>query len=248
MFSENQNLDLKNYQENYVTKVVPEKVISSEERQALKLLDDLPYLSDIDKVEIVGVFCGVKPVAWGCNNFFDSRPCPDIEKVSEIVNSLGLSIKIDVDGDRFGSKFGSYKTIVSTDQEKINQFISLKNEPLKNSFLLGKLLGYPESAIKAFDGGRRLKGDYVQLHRDNTASCFVDFILSKENYREEIDNYGKKIEMKTKEFLPKTYESFIEERQAPCGKRASWWKRNKNRAALKLSEVLVKISERLSER
>jgi hypothetical protein len=206
MFSENREINL-----------LTEKTITPEMKGALSRLDEMS-LGNSKKIEIVGCFCGVKPVAWESGLFDEENLPPDVEKLTGIIKDMGLQMKFKTSPpDIDCPNFSSYEFIVSKDAEKISQLEEFSKNPSAEPEKIGKLLGYPESSTRAFKGEseRLSQDDLIRLYRSQNAAHFSIFILSKENYQEEINSYGKKIELATKEFLPKTYQKFIKEQNCP---------------------------------
>lgn len=205
------------FSENHEINLSTEKIITPENKEALSRLDEMP-LESSKKIEIVGCFCGVKPVAWESGLFDEDNPLPDVKKITGIIKDMGLQMVFKTRPPESDCpNFSSYEFIVSKDAKKISQFEKLSENPSVEPEKIGKLLGYPESSIRAFKGESERLGqdDLIKLYRSQNATHFSIFILSKENYQEEIDNYGKKIELATKKFLPKTYQKFIRERNCP---------------------------------
>lgn len=197
MTSEGRGVEMGYVQESVLK--MESRDLTLEQLKSLKKLDRFFTwsISNEDKVDVLGVLTGVKPAAFlSCF----SR----LERFEEVVRGLGLEVKAD----------GYGKVFVSSDADKLSQIfeISKNGKDLKeNSETRGRLLGYPETAIMAFE--RKIEPlslfTYNELRRENLAIYFSRCVLSREYYTEEVGNYGEKLMLATKQYLPRTYKRIV---------------------------------------
>lgn len=77
---------------------------------------------------------------------------------------------------------------------------------------IGRLLGYPSSGTDAFLGKKpRIEVEEVfnLLEGKDFAPLFQPLIMSRDNFREEIGAYGRKIMETMKKYMPKSYREYI---------------------------------------
>lgn len=106
----------------------------------------------IEKQEILLVLCGKKPVSEVTSAVYLSTPhgrssTPDDEKqVCKLLDSLGLAYRVWA---------GDYVTmaVVSLDPKLVSEYMDSLGRGYRN---IGRLLGYPETAVEAYTTGREL--------------------------------------------------------------------------------------------
>jgi len=77
---------------------------------------------------------------------------------------------------------------------------------------IGRLLGYPRSGTDAFLGIRpriEMGEAFNLLEGKDFAPLFQPLVMSRDNFREEIDAYGRKIMETMKEYMPKSYREYL---------------------------------------
>lgn len=178
------------------------------DKKALQELDALSekfgkYVTH-DITVIVGVLAGIKPVAMTESNDDDREVGVDL------LERLGLKYSSWEDK---GLRYVSYRQDLADRMAELHRVVWGKNgEYPDENREIGRLLGYPETATEYFL--RRL----LTLTTDSplpvvtpeeidgtVSDDFCEFILSPDNYREEIETYVYPLEAANREYAPKTY-------------------------------------------
>lgn len=195
-----------------------EKILAPERKESLKQLDNFPGIFDNNKVELLGVYCGIKKAMFGGGLICEDVLTPDFNNLKSIIKGLGLEVKIVINEvDYFNPKagVGYYNFFVGSDRSNLLKLLSITEAPEKRSGfneLRGRLLGYPETAVMAYIGQIEKLGDEerTKFHQDNLATRFSGLIFSKEHCQEEMEAYNKRLMEATRQYLPKTYEKIAE--------------------------------------
>jgi hypothetical protein len=96
---------------------------------------------------------------------------------------------------------------ISTRNEKIHHKQSEEDQRE-----IGRLLGYPSSGTDAFLGKRpriEIGEVFKLLGEKDFAPLFQPLVMSRGNFKEEIDVYGRKIMETMKKYMPKSYREYI---------------------------------------
>lgn len=198
-------------QENIQKSTSEVALLNPEQKEALGLIDkESAALGNAQSVvELVGVLAGIKPVAL---IRADECVTPDL------IEATGLSC-VDIEDGHLA---------VSSDSELARQFkedfIYQRGEDQfftdEGHRRIGKMLGYPETATDYFlkrwesmDTDDELPMVVSKSLKGTPTDYFHHFILSPDNYQQEIDEYVKPLESAVKLLAPDTYkiiETFTE--------------------------------------
>ena len=181
-------------------------LLNESQKEALHLLDTSTKtrIQAAETSDLIGVIAGIKPVAFLSNT----------EVNSELIADIGIKCEPMTDGLFAASRDDHLNAKLK------NTFLYEREEDGRMSFeghrTIGKLLGYPESAteyfIERFDTVFSEDELPVVIPRstlDTPTEFFHQFILSPNNYQDEINTYIRPLEIAVKELAPHTYK-FIE--------------------------------------
>lgn len=165
---------------------------SSEEVEAPETLEENKNKERIIKIEslktgsqqkagLILVVLGEKP---GINLSVFTETEIEINEEEEKIKSLDLKYKKvsqKKNGDRYMAEF-----LISKEEDILKELT--ETSPAKDHYKFGTLMGYPESAIKAFLEGTCLSiEDERELLSKYPEIVFNDFRLSKDNNKEEVE-------------------------------------------------------------
>ena len=218
--SYNQNMGIEG--SGYKPEQQVESMLSPEVKKALTELDNLEDIGSGEKMDILGAFIGVKPVAYPYDYYTDEDellPIPNMEKLEQIIKALGLKVRTEIksysDEDKEGGYEdydGDWEAIVSKDEELIKEFVFTKNDfSVDSEFKMGVLLGYPETGTKAAVGQIDTLSEekIIELQDDHVEILFHGAVMSKDFWKEELEAYGGIIMKATKKYLPRTYSEVL---------------------------------------
>ncbi|MFZ4632465.1 MAG: hypothetical protein ACOYL8_04705 [Patescibacteria group bacterium] len=133
------------------------------------------------KAELILVLLGEKP-GIGLSLFVDKEN--EIDEDEEKIRSLNLKykkVKQEKRGKRYMAEF-----LISQSEDTLNELT--ESDPSKDHYRYGSLMGYPESAIKAFLEGTCLNiDDERELLSKYPEIVFNDFRLSRDHNKEELE-------------------------------------------------------------
>lgn len=200
-----------------------EIVLKDSEKEFLKTLDgfDQSVFSNDTKVEVVGVITGVKQVS--ATTEYDTSEMTAEErfkKLDQLLKSVDMGIKIGErkptippvgDQDNLYARIGVvYKS--SEAAETMSALISKKNQTEEEIREIGQLLGYPSTGTDAFLGKtEKIETQEVFniLGQKDFSPLFQPLAMSRENFYQEIDSYGRIIMETMKQYMPKSYRDHI---------------------------------------
>lgn len=151
------------------------------------------------------------------------RSRKDAERALAIINKDKDYEKIDEDTKeiyRLVRDIGLTKDPVLRQRLEMKLFrnISASNEKIRHKQNeedqreIGRLLGYPSSGTDAFLGKRpriEIGEVFKLLGEKDFAPLFQPLVMSRGNFKEEIDVYGRKIMETMKKYMPKSYREYI---------------------------------------
>jgi len=172
--------------------------LSKDQQDALYKLDQTAtdMLSASLVVDVVGVIAGIKPAAF----------LEEGEKQKNLIKALGLC---------FTSMEQGMATI-SWSQERADELAELMNDMRADDDLerkIGLLLGYPPTATEYFIVRSRMEilPPFVEpepgpgIPNEN----YLQFVLSPENYEEEVRMYAAPLEAATIQLAPRAHAVFV---------------------------------------
>jgi|GEM_PF-5584625 len=197
------------------TLTIPERIekstsevplMNAEQKEALGLIDmeSKTYVQAVATSDLIGVIAGIKPVAF----------LHDAEISLELVSATGMSCEPILNGLFAASRDENLNL------ELRDVFLSYRDKNGRvtdeGSRKTGELLGYPDTAVDYFVERSHTVRTSNELPLvvplstlDTPSEFFNQFILSPNNYQEEMDTYIKPLEAAVKELAPNTY-NFIE--------------------------------------
>jgi hypothetical protein len=224
----------------------PEKFNNEEEqsRHKVEQLERLELLSDNDKKDILLIWRGLKLAtefeygySWDPTEEEKQLADEEIEELEKVVEDLGLHIHISErsfkeaadkmpEGSTVTATYAGHDRVrvyVGCDKESVEKIENAYNTyHIENSGIVGKLSGYPESAINAYmeatqrvPYGEKLKemmysDSLPEEIREEDFAAFVQFFLSRKNWREEIKTVKKWAE-EIKKTAPALYERIVKD-------------------------------------
>jgi len=174
----------------------------------LKIIQNLPVLKDTDKDKILLVACGQKPTTSYHFILSDPKldnnfPIPTIkreEQLKEIVNNLleiGLLVNLSERAHAFGAPDVHFLQfiMIAQKQEDLDELSEINRAIIHDELIIdpkrrmGRLFGYPRTAIEAFVNGDKLieKTDLPEEVLNSDYIRYLDFRLSAQNYKEELE-------------------------------------------------------------
>lgn len=170
-----------------------QEIVDAETREKVKKVEQLK-IGPMQKAEIILVLLGLKPAKE--LDLFKNND--DKETVEGVLKQVGLQSKpkeIPVPSENVTDRLA-----IAKDEETLNQLLTL--DAKKDHTEYGRLMGYPETAIAAFDQEKKLlaKDDYP-----DTEGIIFDIKLSKDNWPEELEKL-KEWSGAIKEYAPDLYE------------------------------------------
>lgn len=176
----------------------------------LNKFDNFSVIHNPDKIDIMGVYCDIKPFCT-VDGFTNQE---EVKQITTIVEEMGLK----TDTVFWKDFYGQYEIRIAKSEETLQKAkeidLIFDSGDTKNAQTeLGKLYGYSETSSQAFENPQlRLdKKEEERLRRKSLAAYYCDFVFSKDHYREEISSYGEKIMLTIKNYLPNTHKSIIKE-------------------------------------
>lgn len=195
----------------------------------LQDLEENKELKTYDKVDILGVMSGEKPVAWVFIEFPYSKipyvksvQNSKITDIATILRKLGMNCELGEekllnDNNRrlFGILspkchrcVGLYISRSQHDIEKIRQAVECKDDRM-----IGRLLGFPDTAVESYVSDTMLPVSEIPDYTDDITReemSFLNYRLSKGNWQDEVgrlSKYAKNI----KNLSPKIYRAYTKE-------------------------------------
>lgn len=189
------------------------------QRNSIDQLIDLDTLHNQDKVDVLLVLDKSKPAAiieisYFKDSGFTKRSFQNqIVLLSDILTQLNLANKLKLNYPKSPEDLTEY-SLIALDRKMIGRLDHAQNnkDAFQRRLNLGRLLGYPDSAITAFSQGRSI--DINQLPksvRDSVELKFLNFRLS-ENWQEEL-TYLKERANKIRKVAPRLYSKILEKGQ-----------------------------------
>ena len=197
------------------------------ERKEIEMIEKSP-LEYQDKMELALLYLGEKPAIWidtpiSHRVFYKSerkreeveilnKLSVEKENLEQVLKDLNLVYELqknEVENEETYSI--EYSFLVAKNSEN---FSRLKNAiKAEDSKEIGLILGYPKTAVEAFDSGKEL--DYKKLPEkeikkltEEETSKFLDFHLSENNWQEEL-NLTRRHQALIKEKFPNLYKEVI---------------------------------------
>ena len=167
----------------------PSELINRELAHKATLLRDSPYFVHpsegvelIEKQSILLVLAGLKPVAevlsghWVRTSTGRTTMADDPQEVGVFLKSLGLTYHLSVDEH-------VTKALVALRPELVDEYLRSSG-----SAAVGKLFGYPESAVTAYAAGTCMPGDQQEKIEQNEGldEFIVQFRFSQDNWHDEL--------------------------------------------------------------
>ncbi|MFA5000026.1 MAG: hypothetical protein WC545_01550 [Patescibacteria group bacterium] len=157
-----------------------EKIKVPENQEKIALIETLKTGAE-QKANLILVLLGEKP-GLALTLFADTPE--EISADEEKIKNLGLKyqkVSQEKKGKRYSSKF-----LISKNQETLDALTEV--DPAKNHEKYGALMGYPDSAIKAFLTGDSLSSEEERkMLSQYPEIVFRNFRLSKDSAAEEIE-------------------------------------------------------------
>jgi len=196
----------------------------SEALRALEILDQAEDLPQSGRLDLVGVYAGVKPAAimGGYYHIDDfTEPC----ELSELNYSVTARL-IDL-ADRLGLKYrgmrgvhfavSRHQAILDVLKDRHSNILSRsRGEQELRHRQIGRLVGYPDTAIDYF---------LYRLHEEHSNGSlppsvkpdktfgdvrhFANFVLSPNNMQYELESYARKLQQAAKYFTPRLYKQVV---------------------------------------
>jgi len=261
-------------QNEAIKKDISTEIEAKEKEKAdIAKIENLNFLGTQDRMNLILTYWGEKPVSEIEMYYDEANPLLEPEEILRAKNNLETAL------DALGLKFKA------TQQEQIDedgfeqkkfQFFVGKNEDnlkeLEMAFLeqnnekIGKLLGYPETAVKAFAQGIQQKNLFEMmldekewwqnLSKTEKESLlqegvlnFASFKFSKEHWKEELDII-RKWQMQIKEKAPQLYATIMQEKPLLAmtkKERRKWEKEQAEKQLQDIKEEMEKITSPLGK-
>lgn len=190
--------------------------LNEDMQKAMEVFDDSENLFDTDTLNVVGVFAGIKPA------MITSPMSGDVlQQYRQSSQDLGLIVEEMQLREDEGPTL-----IIARSKEAVDTLSTGIPEVLANGKTMaspeiegsvGRALGFPESAVKYYV--ERLEdyvetgelSDFVDLPAEyEDARPFVEFVLSPDNYEEEIAEYVEPLRQAVLKYTPKLYNRIVE--------------------------------------
>lgn len=158
----------------------PETLEENKNKERIIKIESLKTGSQ-QKAGLILVVLGEKP---GINLSVFTETEIEINEEEEKIKSLDLKYK-KVNQEKMGDRYMA-EFLISQNEDTLNELAEV--DPSKDHYKYGALMGYPESAIKAFLEGTCLSiEDERELLSKYPEIVFNDFRLSKDNSKEEME-------------------------------------------------------------
>lgn len=201
--------------------------LNENQKEFLKTLDnfDSSVFRNGTKLDVVGMVVGIKTIASLCE--FDTGSITSenkFKKLSQLLDKTGVKIRIDNEyptshtRDENGNLQPSFfvRSAILYKSEDITQKYQLltdkTNKTEEDEKEIGRLLGYPDTSTEAFlNKTERIKTEeaFDLLGQIDFAPLFQQIIMSRKNFKEEIDLYGRIIMETMKKYLPNSYIGYL---------------------------------------
>ncbi len=192
--------------------------ISAEQKKLLTELSFFGPLHDQDILVVALVYLGLKPAAVIHLPFFESAPdydqqdyLRDIEETRQLLKKMGLVYE---STKTFAEEEHDPTITTSFYLSKFPQTATKLHEAFAegNSDEAAELLGYPETAIKAFPHHTVRLDPSHELMKSEVAP-FLYFMPSEENWRQEIEPLEKSVAL-IKQTMPDLYQRLVLKHQS----------------------------------
>jgi hypothetical protein len=187
------------------TREVP--LLTNEQKQGLLFVDSQPMNNDraVAITELVGVLAGLKPSALMQQNWIHTVDIEAVGMSYEVLEDRNFAISRD-------SVISNYLSEVVQSARHDDEY-----DPVEGDRQLGKLLGYPDTAVEYYVARATTVNTSDELPivksrslQDTTTEFFQQFILSPDHYEQEINEFLLPLQAAVKSLTPNTY-LFIEE-------------------------------------
>lgn len=202
-----------------------------EEKEKIQSLEKLP-LGSQDRMNLILTYLGEKPASTVEIEYFAKKPLETVEEIikekeglEQTLNEVGLEFKMleteKTDENGFDEK--EFKFLVAENRENLDELekATLEGDDKK----IGSLFGFPETAIEAFDKGKReerlaetmldegewwkkLSSKEKKAFLEEKVLNFLNFKLSKEHWEEELGQVRKWQKTLEKE-APELYQEIL---------------------------------------
>lgn len=201
--------------------------LNENQKEFLKTLDtfDNSVFSNGTKVDVVGMIAGIKTTASLCETDRESITSENkFKKLRQLLEKTGIKVRIDSEypvsytRDEKGNLQPSFfvRSAILYKSEEVaqrDQILTDKaNKTEEDEKKIGRLLGYPDTSTEAFlNKTERIKTEeaFDLLGQIDFAPLFQQLVMSRKNFREEIDLYGRIIMETMKKYMPKSYIEYL---------------------------------------
>jgi hypothetical protein len=244
-----------------------EEVEEMEKKESadIERMENLDFLGTQDRMNLILTYLGEKPTSEIEIVYDSKKPLAELQEVlsrkedlERNLNAFGLRFKIlereKTDEDGFDRK--EFQFLVGKEEKNLGELE--KALLAKDDKKIGKLFGYPETAVEAFSKGwdkildekewwqelsEKERNDLLQEGVLN----FRNFALSKEYWREELETV-RKWQSIIKEKAPKLYQEMIKEKPLVAmteEEKKQWEKEEAEKELRMIREKIDKITDRL---
>ncbi len=176
--------------------------LTSEEKEIFNSFENIPFLNETDKSNFLLVWRGLKS---GSGFFIKIEDILFLGKIKEIIEKAGLFF---IDLDRKDVSNPNIPCMVSINREDLELLATLWPDDHINDprvyLELGRIYGYPKTAIDAFDKIHNSSSGHLELENELTLSsqekrqkipkqllAFAKFVFSREHWGEELETVKK---------------------------------------------------------